>query len=427
MVYKFFSTLKIKIIVVLTMVFFYLPFNAQTTYEAASAGDWSSAATWNGGNIPPIVNSGHGVLIRMQGGDKNIDLNSNITVTDGNVYNFEINSGVLSIYGDVSINGNCAMTTQGSGQIKIYGNLNLANANIACSKLIEVFGNVNMTGAGTLNINGGPFIVHGNYSSSGDINITPDGVIAVQGTFEGHLVSYNGDGNLYVGTNSYNLIAPVPSQAVCNHATYTGPNTSTDCPVGDFVDFSVRCPDIYGTYFGSTTLTSYTVSGTNYCNGTGIVILAGSTSGIVYQLYRNGVYTGVYQTGAGSALSFNVSSVGNYSIRATNGVLWRYMNGSIAITTGTTVGFTTTTSGSTCGAGTVALGATPNPVGSTVYWYTASVGGTSIFTGTSYTTPSISTTTTYYVEAVNGGCTSVRSSVTATVLDQPVAQNITHN
>ena len=91
------------------------------------------------------------------------------------------------------------------------------------------------------------------------------------------------------------------------------------------------------------------------------------------------------------------------------------------------MGFDDINDGETCGTGTVALSATPNPVGSTVYWYTASVGGTSIFTGTSYTTPSITTTTTYYVEAVNGGCTSARNSVTATVLQKPVAQNITHN
>lgn len=408
------------------MVFFYLPLSAQTTYEATSAGDWSSAATWNGGIIPPLVNSGHGVHIRMQGSDKNIDLNTNILVTDGNVYNFDINSGVLSIYGDVSINGSCSMTSQGTGKIKIYGNLNLANANIVASTSIEVVGNVNIAGSGSLNINGGAFIVHGNYTSSGAINITPDAVIAVQGTFEGHLVSYNGAGNLYVGTNTYNLIPPIPAQAVCT-GTYSGWNGSTHCPVGDFVDFADNCPGIYGTYFGSTTLTLYTVSGSNYCNGTGIVTLAGSTNGINYQLYRNGVYTGVQQSGAGSALSFNVSSVGNYAIRATNGVLWRFMNGSFAITSGTTVGFDDINDGETCGTGTVALSATPNPVGSTVYWYTASVGGTSIFTGTSYTTPSITTTTTYYVEAVNGGCTSARNSVTATVLQKPVAQNITHN
>jgi hypothetical protein len=425
MVNVFFCTLKIKIIVVLTMVFFYLPLSAQTTYEAVSAGNWSSALTWNGGNIPPIANSGHGVLIRMQGSDKNIDLSNSILVTDGNVYNFEINSGVLSIYGDVSINGNCSMTSQGSGKIKIYGNLNLANANIVSSNSIEVVGNVNISGTGSLNINGGAFVVHGNYTSAGAINITPDAVIAVQGTFEGHLVSYNGSGNLYVGTNSYNLIAPVPPQAVCT-PSYSGPNTSTDCPVGDFVDFSVRCPDIYGTYFGSTTLTSFTVSGTNYCNGNGIVTLSGSTAGINYQLYRNGVYTGVQQTGAGSALSFIVSTVGNYSIRATNGVLWRFMNGSMLITNGTTPGFSAIANGQTCGAVTVALNVTPNPVGSTVYWYTTASGGTSIATGTTYS-PSISSSTTYYVEAVNGGCTSVRSSVTATVLEKPVAQNITHN
>jgi hypothetical protein len=81
----------------------------------------------------------------------------------------------------------------------------------------------------------------------------------------------------------------------------------------------------------------------------------------------------------------------------------------------TTAGITGTTPGSVCGSGTVTLGATANP-GSQIDWYANLTGGTSLGTGTSYTTPSISTTTTYYVEATNGGCISnPRTSVVATV------------
>jgi len=42
-------------------------------------------------------------------------------------------------------------------------------------------------------------------------------------------------------------------------------------------------------------------------------------------------------------------------------------------------------------------------------------------TGTSFVTPSISSTTTYYVEASNGGCTSPRTAVVATVNNSPTA------
>ncbi|WPQ64056.1 gliding motility-associated C-terminal domain-containing protein [Chitinophaga sancti] len=51
-------------------------------------------------------------------------------------------------------------------------------------------------------------------------------------------------------------------------------------------------------------------------------------------------------------------------------------------------------------------------------WYTTAVGGTSIFTGTSYETPALNTTTTYYVEAVKTSLTCpnpVRVPVTAVV------------
>ncbi|MCK9399076.1 MAG: T9SS type A sorting domain-containing protein [Bacteroidales bacterium] len=81
----------------------------------------------------------------------------------------------------------------------------------------------------------------------------------------------------------------------------------------------------------------------------------------------------------------------------------------------TTAGITGTTPGSVCGTGTVTLGATANS-GSTINWYANLTGGSSLGTGTSYTTPTISSTTTYYVEATNAGCTSnPRTSVVATV------------
>jgi hypothetical protein len=84
----------------------------------------------------------------------------------------------------------------------------------------------------------------------------------------------------------------------------------------------------------------------------------------------------------------------------------------LTITTTPTV--TGTTPGSRTGAGTVLLGATASA--GTLNWYSASTGGTSIGTGTSFTTPVISATTTYYVEAINGICPSTpRTAVIATV------------
>ena len=72
---------------------------------------------------------------------------------------------------------------------------------------------------------------------------------------------------------------------------------------------------------------------------------------------------------------------------------------------------------SRCGTGTVTLTATSPE---TIYWYSAASGGTLLATGPSYTTPSISSSTTYYVEAGNN-CRSARISVQAIVNSAPAA------
>ena len=79
-----------------------------------------------------------------------------------------------------------------------------------------------------------------------------------------------------------------------------------------------------------------------------------------------------------------------------------------------------------CGTGTVTLGATCS-TGATAMWYTASTGGASIATGASFTTPSISATTTYYVSCKTNtaGCESNRTPVIATINPIPYSPTVT--
>jgi hypothetical protein len=56
----------------------------------------------------------------------------------------------------------------------------------------------------------------------------------------------------------------------------------------------------------------------------------------------------------------------------------------------------------------------------TLSWYAASSGGSALGTGATYTTPSISSNTTYYVSASLNGCTSGRTSVAASTKTLPV-------
>ncbi len=81
-----------------------------------------------------------------------------------------------------------------------------------------------------------------------------------------------------------------------------------------------------------------------------------------------------------------------------------------ASTTLTIPKISTTTPNSICGAGTTTLQATAT--GGTVNWYDAAVGGNLLKTGNSYTTPNLTATTTYYLDA---GCPTSRTPITAIV------------
>jgi gliding motility-associated-like protein len=86
----------------------------------------------------------------------------------------------------------------------------------------------------------------------------------------------------------------------------------------------------------------------------------------------------------------------------------------------------TATGNSRCGEGTVTLNASSSTAG-VFRWYTASSGGTLLLTSvnsttSSYTTPAISASTTYYVEFDDGTClSSSRTAVTATINPLPAA------
>jgi len=85
-----------------------------------------------------------------------------------------------------------------------------------------------------------------------------------------------------------------------------------------------------------------------------------------------------------------------------------------ASTTITIPQITSTTPNSRCDSGIVILTATANT--GTISWYDAATGGNLLGTGNSFSTPAISTTTTYYVDS---GCETNRKSVIATVNTTP--------
>ncbi|MDX9846989.1 MAG: BACON domain-containing carbohydrate-binding protein, partial [Tenuifilaceae bacterium] len=79
---------------------------------------------------------------------------------------------------------------------------------------------------------------------------------------------------------------------------------------------------------------------------------------------------------------------------------------------------TSVTPGSSCGSASVSISATPSA--GTISWYSVASGGSILATGNTYNTPVISSTTTYYAEAVHNGCVSTpRSPVVATINPRP--------
>ncbi|UUF16262.1 MULTISPECIES: T9SS type B sorting domain-containing protein [Flavobacterium] len=79
---------------------------------------------------------------------------------------------------------------------------------------------------------------------------------------------------------------------------------------------------------------------------------------------------------------------------------------------------------SNCGPGSVTISASSN-IG-TINWFTTQTGGTSVFNGSSFTTPTISSNTTYYAEASNSSCVNpTRTPVEIQIYTPPVVHDET--
>lgn len=121
--------------------------------------------------------------------------------------------------------------------------------------------------------------------------------------------------------------------------------------------------------------------------------------------------------------SSNTNSL-NASVGTTSGTVSVVANNSCGTSPASTLNVTVNASptisglqGFHCGPGSVDLSATASA--GVVNWYTVSSGGSPVHTGNTYSTPVISTTTTYYAEADDNGCTSIRLGYAANIYDLP--------
>ena len=186
-------------------------------------------------------------------------------------------------------------------------------------------------------------------------------------------------------------------------SAYTAAGACTSSSYGETQDYLLNII-VAPACSGTPTAGAITSSVTNVCfTGTATLTANGYSTGVTgisLQWYNSaGAISGATNS---TYTTPTLSASETYFCRVTcaNG-------GAYADTNSITIGVDapavdTTTPNTRCGTGTVVLGATGS-AGSTLNWYAAATGGTSLGTGTSFTTPSISTTTTYYVDASIGG------------------------
>jgi large repetitive protein len=191
--------------------------------------------------------------------------------------------------------------------------------------------------------------------------------------------------------------ANTPSITVGTSGTYTvtTTNNATSCR-------STSAPQVVTV--NPLPTVSITHSGpTTFCQGGSIVLTAtGATT------YR-------WSTGA-TTPSIVVTAAGAYTVTGTTGTGCTATSAPLVITTQPVALAPAASGGTHCGPGTVSLTASGAGANETYQWYAQVSGGTAVATGNTFTTPTLSATTTYYVAIVNAaGCESPRTAAVATI------------
>jgi gliding motility-associated-like protein len=143
------------------------------------------------------------------------------------------------------------------------------------------------------------------------------------------------------------------------------------------------------------------------CSGNSVTLTATASSGTPG-------YTYAWNTGETTA-SIIVNKEGTYTVTVSDKTAGcKPVARSITISAAPTPSAPTAASTSTCPNGTATLKATAP--GGAYQWYDAPAGGTLLASGDTYTTPPLTSTTTYYVQTSSGQCTSARTAVTVNVV-----------
>ena len=156
----------------------------------------------------------------------------------------------------------------------------------------------------------------------------------------------------------------------------------------------------------------------NICTGQVITFTNSATGSPSSYLWYFPGGTPATSTNANPTVTYASAGSYNVSLKVTNVTGSDSITKTNYVTINQTPTLTSTTPGSRCGTGTITLSA--SAATGTINWYSAQTGGTSLGSGTSFTTPAISANTNYYVDVTANGCSSNRTSVLATVVALPI-------
>ncbi|MBA4854104.1 PA14 domain-containing protein, partial [Emticicia sp. BO119] len=216
------------------------------------------------------------------------------------------------------------------------------------------------------------------------------------------------------GTYSW-YAAATGGSALGSGSTFTTPGISSTTTY--YVECNFGCVSTRAAAIATiNALPSITTTGDTECEGSTIVL--GASGGVSYSWTGPNSFTSTLQNP--TIPNSTTSMSGIYTVTVTNAA------GCTATATASVLvkpipGAPAGNDNSRCGTGTVTISAT-GCSGGTYTWYAAASGGSSLGTGSSYTTPSISSTTTYYVSCTVNGCTSTtRGSADATIKPIPSA------
>ena len=402
---------------------------AQTAgdYRSSGNGDFDQAGTWetyNGSawvpaSAPPDENDGTVTIQSIH----TVTITADATINNLDVYgtlNVEIET-VLTVLGDIHVYPSGTMNVDDKPTWPLFPIIDPA--------AIAVYGN--FINEGTVDFQDALVVVAGNFDSTGSTSMNNPGLLDIGNI----VVGGNVTGNFDFGGDAEGQLSAVNPGATVDLTPPDSYGTSIPGWVGlVFPDIAALLNTVI---YGSPSPCPYDIEGplnTISCSGATVFFEITSTSAIspTYQWevndgsgWTNVANGGVYSGANTSILAISTAgiSMDGYIFRCeledASACVRKSYTATLTISNDAAPSAPATTGASGCINTSLTLTASGAGAGEDYLWYDAAAGGTVLqFSGSSYTTPTLTSTTTYYVSVYNttSSCESERTSATATVV-----------